>query len=319
MKPTVQPDLSVNIAGIRMKNPVMVASGTFGYGREYARFFDLSLLGGIMVKGVSLEPWAGNPPPRVAETPGGMLNAIGLQNPGVDGFLKEELPWLKGFDTAIIVNIAGRTEDDYRAVASRLDAADGVAGLELNISCPNIKEGGLSFSRSPETAASVVAAVRKETGLPLIVKLSPNTSDISAMARAVAAAGADCLSAVNTLVGMAIDTDRRRPVLGNTFGGVSGPAIKPVALAAVWQAARSVNIPVIGMGGIASPRDAVEFLMAGAAGVAVGTAIFVDPLAPVRVIEGLQAFMAERGYAGIGEIVGAAWPERRVEGGVERV
>ncbi len=305
------PDLSVQVAGIRLKNPVLVASGCFAYGREYAAYFDLGRLGGVMVKGVSLEPWPGNPGPRVAETPAGMLNAIGLQNPGVDRFLDHDLPWLRQFDTAVIVNVIGRSVEEYRAVAAALDGAPGVAGLELNISCPNIKEGGLSFGRSPEAAAEVVAAVRGATGLPLIVKLSPNTADIAAMARAVAQAGADALSAITTLVGLAIDADAGRPVLGNTFGGLSGPAVKPVALALVWQAARAAGLPVIGMGGIASGRDAAEFLLAGASAVAVGTATFVDPLAPVRVIEELEAFLASKGIARAADLVGGAWPERR--------
>ncbi len=302
-------DLSVRVAGISLKNPVLVASGCFGYGKEYASYFDLSRLGGIMVKGVSLEPWPGNPAPRVVETPGGMLNAIGLQNPGVDRFLSDYLPWLREFDTAVIVNVIGRTVDEYRAVAARLEGVPGVAGLELNISCPNIKEGGLSFGRSPEAAAEVVRAVRGETGLPLIVKLSPNTADIAAMARAVEAAGADALSAINTLVGLAIDADRCRPVLGNVFGGLSGPAVKPVALALVWQAARAVRIPVIGMGGISTGRDVAEFLMAGASAVAVGTATFVDPLAPLRVIGELRAFMEAKGLGSVRDLVGAAWPD----------
>lgn len=305
------PDLAVEVAGIRLKNPVLVASGCFAYGKEYAGYFDLGRLGGIMVKGVSPDPWPGNPPPRVAETPGGMLNAIGLQNPGVDHFLAHELPWLRQFDTAVIVNVIGRTVDEYRRVAARLEGAAGVAGLELNVSCPNIKEGGLSFGRSPDAAAEVVAAVRAETRLPLIVKLSPNTADIAAMARAAAGAGADALSAINTLVGLAIDADCGRPVLGNTFGGLSGPAVKPVALAMVWQAARAVDLPVIGMGGISGGRDATEFMLAGASAVAVGTATFVDPLAPVRVIEGLERFLAEKGIARAADLVGRAWPERR--------
>lgn len=312
------PDLSVEVAGIRMKNPVLVASGCFAYGKEYAGYFDPSRLGGIMVKGVSLEPWPGNPGPRVAETPAGLLNAIGLQNPGLDRFLDHDLPWLRRFDTAVIVNVIGKSVEEYRAVAAALDGAPGVAGLELNISCPNIKEGGLSFGRSPEAAAAVVAAVRGATRLPLIVKLSPNTADIAAMARAVAAAGADALSAVNTLVGLAIDADAGRPVLGNTFGGLSGPAVKPVALALVWQAARAVDLPVIGMGGISTGRDAAEFLLAGAAAVAVGTATFVDPLAPVRVIEELEAFLASKGIARAADLVGGAWPERRAGAGDAR-
>lgn len=304
-------DLGVEIAGLRMKNPILVASGCFGYGREYASLLDPGCLGGIMVKGVSLEPWPGNPPPRLAEAPAGLLNSVGLQNPGVDRFLAEELPWLAELDTVVIVNVIGRTVDEYRAVAARLDGAPGVAALELNISCPNIKEGGLSFGRAPEAAARVVAAVRGETGLPLVVKLTPNTGDLPALARAVTEAGADALSAINTLVGLAIDPDRRRPVLSTVFGGLSGPAIKPVALACTWQAARATGLPVIGMGGIASGRDAAEFLLAGASAVAVGTAIFVDPLAPLRILAELEDFLEEKGVARVADLVGAAWPERR--------
>ncbi len=305
------PDLSVTVGGLRLKNPVLVASGCFGYGREYGAFFDVGRLGGIMVKGVSLEPWPGNPPPRLAEAPAGLLNSIGLQNPGMDRFLAEELPRLRELPAAVIVNIIGRTVEEYRAVAARLEEAPGVDALEINISCPNIKEGGLSFGRSPSTAAEVVAAVRAETGLPLIVKLTPNTADVEGLARAVAAAGANALSAVNTLVGMAIDADRRRPVLSTVFGGLSGPAIKPVALACTWRAARSSGLPVIGMGGITTGRDAAEFILAGAAAVAVGTAVFVDPLAPLRVLEELEAFLVEKGVAAVADLVGAAWPERQ--------
>ncbi len=304
-------DLAVTVGGLRLKNPILVASGCFGYGREYASILDVGRLGGIMVKGVSLEPWPGNPPPRLAEVPAGLLNSIGLQNPGVDRFLAEELPWLRELPTAVIVNVIGRTVDEYRAVAARLEGAPGVAALEVNVSCPNIKEGGLSFGRSPEAAAEVVAAVRAETALPLIVKLTPNTGDVEGLARAVAAAGADALSAINTLIGLAIDADRRRPVLGTVFGGLSGPAIKPVALACTWRAARSAGLPVIGMGGITTGRDAAEFLLAGATAVAVGTAVFVDPLAPLRVLEELEAFLAEKGVASVADLVGAAWPEGR--------
>lgn len=304
-------DLAVEVAGIRLKNPVLVASGCFGYGREYAPLFDLGRLGGVMVKGVSLDPWPGNPGPRVAETPAGMLNSVGLQNPGVDHFLREELPWLRQFDTAVIVNVVGRTADEYRAVAARLEGVAGVAGLELNISCPNIKEGGLSFGRAPEAAAALVAAVRAETGLPLLVKLTPNTADLAGLARAVAAAGADALSAINTLIGLAIDADTGRPVLGTVLGGLSGPAVKPVALAAVWEAARATGLPVVGMGGIRSGRDAAEFLLAGATAVAVGTALFVDPLAAVRVVAELEEFLIRKGVRRAADLVGGAWPERR--------
>lgn len=298
-------DLRVEIAGLKLKNPVMVASGTFGYGREYARFYDLSRLGAVMVKGVSLEPWAGNPTPRIAETPAGMLNAIGLQNPGVEHFLKVDLPFLREFDTAVIVNIIGRTVEEYAAVTRRLSEAEGVHAIEINISCPNIKEGGLQFGSDPVQAARVVRAVKEATHLPVIPKLSPNVTDIAAMARAVEDAGADAVSLVNTFLGMAIDVKRRRPVLANTFGGLSGPAIRPLAVRMVWQVYEAVRIPIIGMGGIMTADDALEFILAGARAVAVGTANFIRPLAALEVIEGLEAYVQESGLP-YGELVGAA-------------
>jgi dihydroorotate dehydrogenase (NAD+) catalytic subunit len=306
-------DLTTAIGGIRCKNPVWTASGCFGYGREFAHLFPLSALGAICVKGTSLEPWTGNPGTRVVETPGGMLNAIGLQNPGVDHFLRVDWPWLREQGATVIVNIVGRTLEEYVEVARRLEGS-GVAGVELNISCPNVKEGGLAFGTSLRAAAAVTEAVRKATTLPLIVKLSPNVTSITDFARAVEEAGADAVSVINTLLGMAIDIRRQRPVLGNLFGGLSGPAIKPIALRMVWQVAGAVKIPVIGVGGIMTAEDAIEFLMAGARAVQVGTACFVDPMAPVRIIDGIRAFMQEQGIRKVTDLVGAARPQTGAEG-----
>lgn len=305
----MRPDLSVNIGRLRLKNPVLVASGTFGYGREYAGTVPLSKLGGIMTKGTSLEPWPGNPPPRLAETPAGMLNAIGLQNPGVDHFLNIDLPWLIQHDATVIVNLAGKTVQEYALAAERLDGQPGVAAIELNISCPNVKEGGIAFGTDPRLAAEVVQAVRRATGLPLIVKLSPNVTSVVEIAQAVEAAGADAFSLINTLLGMAIDVRRRRPVLGNVFGGLSGPAVKPVALRMVWQVAGASRLPIIGMGGIVTPEDALEYVMAGATAVALGTAVFRDPSAPLRVIEGLERFCTENSVPRLSDLVGAARTE----------
>lgn len=299
------PDLSVRLFGRTFKTPVWPASGCFGYGREFAGVMDLSQIGAICVKGTAIEPWDGNPGIRVVETPGGMLNAIGLQNPGVDHFLTVDWPWLQEQGATVIVNIVGRTVDEYAAVARRLEGT-GVAGLELNISCPNVKEGGMAFGTTPRSAAEVTAAVRRATTLPLIVKLSPNVTDIVEIARAVESAGADGLSVINTLMGMSIDIRRRRPHLGNVFGGLSGPAIKPIALRMVWQVAGAVKVPVIGIGGIMTGEDAVEFLMAGASAVQIGTACFVDPRAPLTIAEELAQFMAEHGYRRVGDLVGAA-------------
>lgn len=303
--PSGAPDLTVHLFGRAFKTPVWPASGCFGYGREFAGVMDLSEIGAICVKGTASEPWDGNPGTRVVETPGGMLNAIGLQNPGVDHFLAVDWPWLKEQGATVIVNIVGRTVEEYVAVARRLEGT-GVAALELNISCPNVKEGGMAFGTMPRSAAEVTAAVRRATTLPLIVKLSPNVTDIVAIARAVEDAGADGLSVINTLLGMSIDIRRRKPHLGNVFGGLSGPAIKPVALRMVWQVAGAVKVPVIGIGGIMTGEDAVEFLMAGASAVQVGTACFVDPRAPVRIAEELARFMAENGYRRVSDLVGAA-------------
>jgi dihydroorotate dehydrogenase (NAD+) catalytic subunit len=298
-------NLQVELAGLVLKNPVMVASGTFGYGREYAEYFDLGILGAVMVKGVSLEPWPGNPPPRIAETPAGMLNAIGLQNPGVDYFITHDLPWLVDQGVTTIVNIVGKTVEEYAAVAARLDQAPGVAALEVNISCPNVKEGGIAFGTDPQMAADVIAAVADSTELPVIAKLSPNVTDITAIAKAVADAGADIISLINTLLGMSIDVDRRKPVLANVMGGLSGPAIRPVAVRMVWQVYQSVDVPIIGMGGIMTTRDALEFILAGATAVAVGTATFRNPTAAVEIIQGLADYCEQHGLS-IRRLVGAA-------------
>ncbi len=299
-------DLSVHIGELQLKNPVLVASGTFGYGREYCGVVPLAELGGIMTKGTSLEPWAGNPPPRVAETPAGMLNAIGLQNPGVTHFLEVDLPWLRQQGATVIVNLVGKTTEEYTRVAERIEGQPGVHAIELNISCPNVKEGGIAFGTDPRLAHEVVRAVRRATSLPLIVKLSPNVTSITEIARAVEEAGADAFSLINTLLGMAIDIRSRRPVLGNVFGGLSGPAIKPVALRMVWQVAGASKLPIIGMGGIVSAEDALEFIMAGASAVALGTAVFRDPAAPLKVIEGLSEYCRSGGISRLSDLVGAA-------------
>ncbi|MQL53438.1 dihydroorotate dehydrogenase [Desulfofundulus thermobenzoicus] len=301
-----KPNLAVNLAGIPMKNPVTTASGTFGFGPEYAPFVDLHRLGAIVVKGTTLLPRPGNPTPRIVETPAGILNAIGLQNPGVEHFVRVAMPYLRQFDLPVIVNIAGDTVEDYAALAGRLDRVPGVAGLEVNISCPNVKKGGMAFGVDPESAAAVVRAVKGATGLPVIVKLSPNVTSIVRMAEGVMEAGADALSMINTLLGMAIDIRRRRPVLGSGMGGLSGPAIRPVAVRMVWEVYRAFKVPIIGMGGIVTAEDALEFIMAGATAVAVGTANFINPRATMDVLEGIERFMAEEGVKSIGELVGAA-------------
>lgn len=311
-------DLSTTICGIRFKNPVWTASGCFNYGREFASIFPLSDLGAICVKGTSTEPWLGNRGTRVVETPGGMLNAIGLQNPGIDHFLNVDWPWLQEQRATVIVNIVGRTVEEYVEVASRLEGS-GVAAIELNISCPNVKEGGLAFGTSLKGAAEVTAAVRKATTLPLMVKLSPNVTNIVDFARAVEEAGADAVTVINTLLGMSIDIRRRRPHLGNLFGGLSGPAIKPVALRMVWQVAGAVKIPVIGIGGIMTGEDAIEFLMAGAKAVQVGTACFVNPRAPVEIIRQIREFMAEQGVSSVSQLIGAARPETGAEGNLPKL
>lgn len=299
-----RPDLSVSIAGIRMKNPVMVASGTFGYGREYADLVDLNELGALVVKGIGLDPWEGNATPRLVEVPGGLVNAIGLQNPGVAGFISDYLPFLRDYSVPVIVNIWGRTVAEYAEVAARLDGVDGVAGLELNISCPNIKEGGLAFGTDPGAAREVIAAARRRTGLPLIPKLSPNVSDIAVFARVAEECGADAVSLINSVPAMVIDVETRRPVLANVVGGLTGPAVHPIAVKQVWEAARAVNIPVVGMGGICDARDAVEFLVAGAAAVAVGTATFAEPLTAVNVVRGIEEYLVAHGLSSVSDVVG---------------
>lgn len=311
-------DLSVSLFGQRFTNPIWPASGCFGYGREFAEVMDLAEIGAICVKGTSPEPWLGNRGTRVVETPGGMLNAIGLQNPGVDHFLNVDWPWLRDLGATVIVNIVGRTVEEYVEVARRLEGS-GVAAVELNISCPNVKEGGLAFGTSIKGATEVTEAVRKATSLPLIVKLSPNVTNIVDFAQAVEAAGADAVSVINTLLGMSIDIRRKRPHLGNLFGGLSGPGIKPVALRMVWQVAGAVKIPVIGIGGIMNGEDAVEFLMAGASAVQVGTACFVNPRAPLQIAEELAAFMAEQGYSRVSDLVGAARPQVGAEGNLPKI
>jgi dihydroorotate dehydrogenase (NAD+) catalytic subunit len=288
----------------------MTASGTFGYGVEFLPFLDLSELGGIVVKGLSPKPRRGNPPERIVETPAGMLNAIGLQNVGVDAFITDKLPQLAPYDTAVIANVFGETEGEYVEVLEKLDAARGVAAVELNVSCPNVEAGGMIFGNDPKALAKVTRACRRATRLPLWVKLSPNVTDIRDTARAAEAEGADAISLVNTFVGMVVDVERRRPVLANGSGGLSGPAIRPLAVWMTWQVRRAVKIPIVGMGGIMTGRDAVEFLLAGATAVQVGTANFVTPRAAIDVIDGIRAWLAERGIASAGELVGTLQPSK---------
>ncbi len=294
----------VNLAGVELKNPVMTASGTFGSGAEYGEYVDLNRLGAVVTKGVANVPWEGNPTPRVAEVTGGMLNAIGLQNPGIDVFCRRDIPFLRQFDTKIIVNVCGKTESDYLEVVERL-ADEPVDLLEINISCPNVKEGGIAFGQDPRAVEHITALVKKKARQPVIMKLSPNVTDIGEMARAAEAGGADILSLINTLTGMKIDIHRRAFVLANKTGGMSGPAIKPIALRMVYQAAQAVRIPIIGMGGIVTAEDAIEFILAGASAVSIGTANFMYPDAAVRVIEGIEAYMEKYGVEDIGELVGA--------------
>ena len=297
--------LNVNIGGIQMRNPVMTASGTFGDGSEYADFVDLNQLGAIVVKGITSEPWAGHPMERITETPSGMLNAIGLQNDGVEDFISHKLPYLRDFNVPVIANVGGKTVEEYLTVSRKLTSAVGVAGLELNISCPNLDCGGMSFGINADSATDLVRQVRENTHLPIVVKLSPNVTDITVIARAVEDAGADAISAINTLLGMAIDAETRRPVLANVTGGLSGPAIKPVALRMVWEISKSVSIPVIGMGGIMTATDAVEFFIAGASAVAVGTANFVNPHASIEVVKGIHAYLKQANMRSMKELVGS--------------
>lgn len=299
------PDLRVAVGGIRMANPVMTASGTFGYGAEFQDFVDLNRLGAIIVKGLSLAPARGNPPPRIVETPCGMLNAIGLENVGLEAFLGEKLPFLKTLTVPVIVNLYGRSIDEYAELAARLDGEAAIAGIEVNISCPNVKAGGVAFGVDPDAAAQVVAAVRRNTRRPVMVKLSPNVTDIVAIARRVQDAGADAISLINTLTGMAVDIATRRPRLANITGGLSGPAIRPVALRMVWQVAGAVTIPVVGIGGITTAEDALEFLIVGATAVQVGTANFVNPSATVAIIDGIAAYLEAHDMADIEALIGS--------------
>ena len=297
-------NLSVNVAGMALRNPIMTASGTFGYGAEFAPYMDLQSIGAIVTKGLSLRPQAGNDTPRIIETPAGMLNAIGLQNVGIDAFVEKKVPFLRTVNTPCIANFFGNTVEEYAEMARRLDAIPEVAGLEMNISCPNVKCGGIQFGSDPVSAATVVAACRAACNKPLIVKLSPHVTDVVAMARACVDAGADSLSLINTLVGMAIDVKTRRPVLANTTGGLSGPAIKPVALRMVWQVAQAVKVPLIGIGGIMSATDVVEFLLAGATAVQVGTASFVTPGIAQTIAEDLEQWMQDNGVHDVRELIG---------------
>lgn len=297
--------LNTKIGSLELKNPVMTASGTFGYGTEYADFMDISRLGAIIVKGTTLNPRQGNPYPRMAETPSGMLNAVGLQNKGVDYFVDHIYPEVRKIQTNIIVNVSGSCIDDYVQTAGIINTLDDIPAIELNISCPNVKQGGMAFGVKPESAAQVVEAVRKAYDKTLIVKLSPNVTDITEIARAVEGAGADSVSLINTMLGMAIDAEKRKPILSTVTGGMSGPAVKPVALRMVWQTAKAVKIPVIGLGGICSATDAIEFLLAGASAIQIGTANFIDPSISKKVIDGIQDYLERHNFTSVQEIIGA--------------
>lgn len=296
--------LAVRIAGVELKNPVMTASGTFGSGAEYSEFVDLNKLGGITTKGVANVPWQGNPVPRVAEVYGGMLNAIGLQNPGIDVFCKRDIPFLQQFDTVKMINVCGHTTEEYVAVVERL-AEEPVDLLEINISCPNVKEGGIAFGTDPKAVEAITRAVKEKAKQPVIMKLSPNVADIGEMARAAEAGGADGISLINTLTGMKIDINRRSFVLANKTGGMSGPAVKPIAVRMVWQAAQAVKLPIIGMGGIATAEDALEFILAGATAVSVGTANFINPTATLEIVRGLEEYLDKYSISDINELIGA--------------
>jgi len=301
-------DLSVTLAGMTMKNPVVVASGTFGFGREYNQFFDLSELGGICAKGLTLHRREGNPAPRIAETPMGILNSVGLQNPGVDAFIAEELPFLRQFDTRVIANISGNTPEEYGIMCEKLAGA-GVDMIEVNISCPNVKAGGLAYGTRPELAAEVTEVAKAHAGrVPVMVKLSPNVTDITQIAKAVEDAGADAVSLINTIRGMRIDVNTCRPVLKMNTGGLSGPAVLPVAVRMVWEVAQAVNIPILGMGGVAKGEDAAQLMLAGASAVAVGTALFADPFTPIKVREGLAAIAEKQGLSSLRELTGGVKP-----------
>ena len=295
--------MKVNIAGVEWKNPVTVASGTFGSGAEFAEFVDLNKLGAVTTKGVANIPWAGNPTPRVAETFGGMMNAVGLQNPGIGLFCERDIPFLRRYDTKIIVNVCGKSESDYCEVVERL-ASEDIDMMEINISCPNVKEGGIAFGQNPKAAEKITKAVKRYAKQPVIMKLSPNVTDIAEMARAVEAGGADAVSLINTLTGMKIDVNRRQFVLANKTGGVSGPAIHPIAVRMVYQAANAVNVPIIGMGGIASAEDAIEMILAGASAVSVGTANFHNPAVTMEIVDGIERYMKKYGFHEVSEMVG---------------
>lgn len=298
-------DLRTSIGKLELANPVMTASGTFGYGTEFADFVDLDRLGGVIVKGTTLHHREGNPYPRMAETPSGMLNAVGLQNKGVDYFCEHIYPTIKDYKTRMIVNVSGSAVEDYVATAERINALENIPAIELNISCPNVKQGGMAFGVTAKGAAEVVGAVRKVYDRTLIVKLSPNVTDITEIARAAEGAGADSVSLINTLLGMAIDAERRRPVLSTVTGGMSGPAVKPIALRMVWQVAKAVNIPVVGLGGITNATDAIEFLLAGASAIEVGTANFMDPAVTGKIVDGINDYLDRHGFASVKDIIGA--------------
>ncbi|MDJ0987688.1 MAG: dihydroorotate dehydrogenase [Desulfobacterales bacterium] len=299
-----KPDLNVRLSGIQLQNPVMTASGTFGYAREFEAFVNLNRLGAIIVKGLALQPTKGNPPPRIVETACGMLNAIGLENVGIDAFSDEKLPFLKTLSPPVLANIYGTCIEDYAALAARLDALEGIAGVEVNISCPNVKAGGIAFGADPQAAHRVIKAVRKKTTKHLMVKLSPNVTDITLIARAAEQAGADSLSLINTITGMAIDLETRRPKIANITGGLSGPAIKPVALRMVWQVVQATNIPVVGIGGIMTAEDALEFIVAGATAVQIGTANFINPQVTTDIVDGIEAYLAQKNIGGITDLIG---------------
>jgi dihydroorotate dehydrogenase (NAD+) catalytic subunit len=294
-----------------LKNPVIAASGTFGFGREYAEYMDLKTLGGIAVKGLTPEHREGNPVPRIVETPSGMLNSIGLQNPGIEGFIQKEMPFLREQETAVIANISGNTIEDYENMALRLDSVAGLHAIEVNVSCPNIHRGGEVFGTSGEMVRQITQVVREATSLPVIVKLSPNVTDIASIARQAESAGADAVSLINTILGMAVDIKTRRPVIKNIFGGLSGPAVKPVALRQVWQVYEAVRIPIIGMGGIMNANDAIEFLLAGATAVSVGTANFVDPTACIKIINGIAQYQSINGFSHVSELTGLGHREMK--------
>ena len=300
-------DLTVNIAGVEFKNPVITASGTFGFGREYSEFYPLKEIGGLSCKGITLKPRMGNPPPRIAETPSGILNAVGLQNPGVDHFIERDLPWLKEQETVVIANIAGNTPEEYAQMAEKLSESS-VDMIEMNISCPNVKHGGVQFGTSCQSVGAITREVRAHCKKPLMVKLSPNVSDIAEIARAAESEGADALSLINTLTGMRIDINTRRPIIRNNTGGLSGPAVFPGAVRMGWQTAGAVKIPVVGMGGISTWRDAVEMMLAGASAIQVGTALFSDPYAPLKIKEGLNRYLDDQGIASVTELAGMVKP-----------